>query len=174
MPVGSAALCRLQSNVESGNDSSESTLMRLILFAVARVTRASAAQIDGRINFFLTSPAADGSIAFPPSIHAGTGFRFMGRGLKKIQVLAALSLCAPPSLLVLALIGRSVELLILGFLTTILALLINSVLLVVLFLLWFTGVEKVKARKLILWMSLLCAGVVTNVVILWLMPPLAK
>ena len=98
----------------------------------------------------------------------------MSRVLKKIQVLAALTLCAPHSLLVLALIGRSFELLFVGFLITIVALLINSLLSLILFVLWFTGVEKVKNRKLSMLMSMLGVGFVTNVVILWLMPPLAK
>jgi hypothetical protein len=98
----------------------------------------------------------------------------MSRVLKKIQVLAALTLYAPPSLLVLALIGRSFGLLFVGFLVTIVALLINSLLSLFLFVLWFTGVEKVKYRKLSMLMSLLGVGIVTNIVILWLMPPLAK
>ena len=92
----------------------------------------------------------------------------------RIWVLAALSLCAPPSLLALAFIGRSSELLIVGFLATILALLINSLLSLGLLVLSFTGVAKVGRRKPIMLVSLLCAGVVTDVVILWLMPPLAK
>ena len=89
-------------------------------------------------------------------------------------MLAALSLCTPPSLLVLAFIGRSSELLIVGFLATIVALLINSVLSLGILVLWFMGVEKVVRGKPIMLMSLLCAGLVTDVVMLWLMPPLAK
>ena len=89
-------------------------------------------------------------------------------------MLAALSLCTPPSLLALAFIGRSSELLIVGFLATIVALLINSLLSLGVLVLWFMGVEKVAQSKPIMLMSLLGAGLVTDVVILWLMPPLAK
>jgi hypothetical protein len=92
----------------------------------------------------------------------------------RIWVLAALSLCTPPSLLALAFIGRSSELLIVGFLATIVALLINSLLSLGVLVLWFMGVEKVARGKPIMLMSLLCAGLVTDVVMLWLMPPLAK
>ena len=92
----------------------------------------------------------------------------------KIWTLAALTLCTPPSLLALALIGRSAELLIVGFLATIVTLLINSVLSLGLLVLWFTGDEKVARGRPLMLMSLLGAGFVTDVVILWLMPPLAK
>ena len=85
-----------------------------------------------------------------------------------------LTLCAPPSLLLLALILRSFELLFVGFLATIVALLINSLLSLGLSVLWFVGVEKVARGKPSLLMLLLCAGLITNIVILWLMPPLAK
>ncbi len=90
----------------------------------------------------------------------------------KIRALAALTLCLPPSLLVLALIGKSSELLILGFLATVVALVINLFLSLGLLVVWFTGVETVTPGKPIRLM--LCAGVVSDVVILWLMPPLAK
>lgn len=61
-----------------------------------------------------------------------------------------------------------------GFLATIVMLLINSLLLVSLLVLWSMGVERVALNKPIMLISLLGAGVVTDVVILWLMPPLAK
>ena len=92
----------------------------------------------------------------------------------RIWVLAVLSFCTPPSLLALAFIGRSSELLIVGFLATIVALLINSLLSLGVLVLWFMGVEKVARGKPIMLMSLLCAGLVSDVVMLWLMPSLAK
>jgi hypothetical protein len=92
----------------------------------------------------------------------------------KIWALVGLSLCGPPSLLVLALIVRSSLLLIVGFLATIVTLLINSLLLVSLLVLWSIGVERVALSKPIKLISVLGAGVVADVVILWLMPPLAK
>lgn len=92
----------------------------------------------------------------------------------RLWVLAVLSLCTPPSLLALAFIGRSSELLIVGFLATIVALLINSLLSLGVLVIWFIGVEKVARSKPIRLMSLLCAGLITDVVMLWLMPPLAK
>lgn len=107
-------------------------------------------------------------------IRALGSFQFMSEVSNKIWVLAALSLCAPPSLLALAFIGRSSDLLIVGFLATILALLIDSMLSLGLVVLWFTGVAKVARGKFIMLVSLLSAGVATDVVILWLMPPLAK
>lgn len=90
----------------------------------------------------------------------------------KIWALAGLTLCAPPFLLAVALVGRSAELLIVGFVATIVALAINALLSIGLLVLWFTGV--LTRGKPIILMSLLWAGVATDVVILRLMPPLAK
>lgn len=98
----------------------------------------------------------------------------MSKVSNRIWVLAAFSLCTPPSLLALAFFGRSSALLIVGFLATIIALLINSLLSLGVLVLWFMGIEKVARGKPIMLMSLLCAGLVTDVVVLWLMPPLAK
>lgn len=92
----------------------------------------------------------------------------------KIWMLVGLSLCVPPSLLALALIGRSSELLIVGFLVTTVTLLINSLPLVSIVVLWSIGVERVALSKPMILISLLGAGVVTDVVLLWLMLPLAK
>jgi hypothetical protein len=80
-------------------------------------------------------------------------------------------LCGPPLLLVLAMLARSGELLIVAFLVTILGLAINSLLSLGLLLLWFTSVTNVSRAKPLL---MAWAGVLTDVVILWLMPPLAK
>lgn len=98
----------------------------------------------------------------------------MNRVLNKIWMLAVLTLCAPPLLLVLALILKSYELLFVGFLATIVALLINSFLSLALSMLWFVGFEKVARGKPGMLILLFCAGIITNIVILWLMPPLAK
>ena len=85
-----------------------------------------------------------------------------------------LSLFAPPSLLMLALIGGSSDLLIVGYLATIVTLFINSLLLVGILALWLMGVERIAVSKPLMLASVLGAGVVTDVVILSLMPPLAK
>jgi hypothetical protein len=100
--------------------------------------------------------------------------QFMSGVSNKIWALVGLSLCAPPSLLALALMGRSSLLLMVGFLATMVTLLINSLLLVSVLVLWSMGVERVTLSKPMMLISLLGAGVVTDVVILWLMPPLAK
>src|SRR5688500_15710637 len=92
-------------------------------------------------------------------------FKSMSGPSNKIWALAALTLFTPPSLLALALIGRSSELLIVGFLVTIGTLLINSLLLVALLAVLVTGVKTSFARrKPIMLISLLIAGVVTDVV----------
>jgi hypothetical protein len=98
----------------------------------------------------------------------------MSEASNKICAIAALTLCAPPLLLVLAWAGRSSELLIASFLLTSIALLVNSLLLVSVMVMWFVGAGKVARGKPIMLISLLCAGVVTDVLILRLMPPLAK
>lgn len=92
----------------------------------------------------------------------------------KIWTLVGLSLFAPPSLLMLALIGGSSDLLIVGYLATIVTLFINSLLLVGILALWLMGVERIAVSKPLMLASVLGAGVVTDVVILSLMPPLAK
>lgn len=93
---------------------------------------------------------------------------------KKIWGLAGLSLCLPPSLLALALIGRSSDLLIVSYLATIVMLFVNSLLLVSVLVLWLMAIERVALSKPMILISLLAAGIVTDVVILGLMPPLVK
>lgn len=90
----------------------------------------------------------------------------------KIWALAGLTLCAPPFLFVVALVGRSSELLIVSFVATTVMLPINALLSIGLLVLWFTGV--LTRGKPIILMSLLWVGVAIDVVILRLMPPLAK
>jgi hypothetical protein len=92
----------------------------------------------------------------------------------KIWTVVGLSLFMPPSLLIVALIGRSSDLLIVGYLATMVTLFINSLLLVSVLVLWLIGVERVGLSKPLMLASVLGAGVVTDVVILSLMPPLAK
>jgi hypothetical protein len=92
----------------------------------------------------------------------------------KIWTLVGLSLFTPPSLLMVSLIGRSSDLLIVGYLATIVTLFINSLLLVGILAFWLIGVERIALSKPLMLISVLGAGVVTDVVILSLMPPLAK
>jgi len=92
----------------------------------------------------------------------------------KIWTVVGLSLFTPPSLLIVALIGRSSDLLIVGYLATMVTLFINSLLLVSVLVLWLIGVERVALSKPLMLASVLGAGVVTDVVILSFMPPLAK
>ena len=90
----------------------------------------------------------------------------------KIWAFAGFSLCAPPFLFAFAVVGRSAELLIVSFMATIVMLSINALLSIGLLVLWFTGVLT-RGKPLIL-TALLWAGVATDVLILRLMPPLAK
>jgi hypothetical protein len=92
----------------------------------------------------------------------------------KLWALAGLTLCAPPLLLALALVGRSSNLLIVGFAATILALFINSLLFVGLLVFWFVGNKRVEQGKPIVLISLVAAGIIADIVILGFMPPLAK
>jgi hypothetical protein len=66
----------------------------------------------------------------------------------------------------LALIGGSSDLLIVGYLATVGTLFINSLLFVGILALWLTGVERIAPSKPLMLASVLGAGVVTDVVML--------
>ena len=92
----------------------------------------------------------------------------------KLWALAALTLCAPLLLLALALVGKSSNLLIVGFVATVLALFVNSLLFVVLLVFWFVGNKRVEQGKPFVLISFVAAGIIADIVILGFMPPLAK